>query len=297
GVSGLVPNLLKSLVFFGNVHESLKSEILHVLPFAVGCLPVRYLGLPLFSSRLSKAYCSSLIDKVKSRLFNWKNKSLSCAGRLQLIKSVVILTQVYWASSFILPKVVNAEIEQLMRGFLWSHGLSLDCKVCDIVERDRVPWKSNNGKIGDFSVSNVWADLAEVKPMVSWHKLVWFSQKIPRHAFMVWLAVNHRLETLDKIAVWQENVVTKCSLYLLTDLFGVFCKGGSMVYFIWLERNLRRFQDKRRPVKDLCGIIGDNVRLRLMSLKIKKSVQVMEAARLWDFGMEECNGGKSYFVV
>nr|GFB74026.1 hypothetical protein [Tanacetum cinerariifolium] len=70
GVSGLVPNLSKSLVFFGNVYESLKFEILHVLPFAVGCLPVRYLGLPLCSSRLSKAHCSSLIDKVKSHLFN-----------------------------------------------------------------------------------------------------------------------------------------------------------------------------------------------------------------------------------
>nr|GEY17606.1 hypothetical protein [Tanacetum cinerariifolium] len=51
---------------------------------------------------------SSFIDKVKSRL--------------QLIKSVVISTQVYWASFFILPKAVNAEIEQLMRSFLWSHG-------------------------------------------------------------------------------------------------------------------------------------------------------------------------------
>nr|GEZ53580.1 RNA-directed DNA polymerase, eukaryota, reverse transcriptase zinc-binding domain protein [Tanacetum cinerariifolium] len=244
GVSGLVPNLSKSSVFF--------------------------------------AHCSSLIDKVKSRLFNWKNKSLSFAGRLQLIKSVVISTQVYWASSFILPKAVNAEIEQLMRGFLWSHGLSLDCKVCDIVERDRVLWKSNNGKIGDFSVSNVWADLAEEKPMVAWHK----------------------------INVWQENVVTKCSLcevgseshnhlffecpYSLEvwqqfkDVVKLVI--GSMVYFIWLERNLRRFQDKRRPVKDLCGIIRGNVWLRLMSLKIKKSVQVMEAARLWDFGVEECNG-------
>nr|GEZ62090.1 hypothetical protein [Tanacetum cinerariifolium] len=83
---------------------------------------------------------------------------------------------------------------------IYEAGLSLDCKVCDIVER------------GDFSVSNVWADLAEVKPIVSWHKLVWFSQSISHHAFMVWLAVNHRLKTLDRIAVWQENVVTKCSL-------------------------------------------------------------------------------------
>nr|GEY38171.1 hypothetical protein [Tanacetum cinerariifolium] len=229
------------------------------------------------------AHCSSLIDKVKSRLFNWKNKSLSFAGRLQLIKSVVISTQVYWASSFILPKAVNAEIEQLMRGFLWSHVLFLLPPPIIFHDRkDRVLWKSNNGKIGDFSVSNVWADLAEEKPMVAWHK----------------------------INVWQENVVTKCSLcevgseshnhlffecpYSLEvwqqfkDVVKLVI--GSMVYFIWLERNLRRFQDKRRPVKDLCGIIRGNVWLRLMSLKIKKSVQVMEAARLWDFGVEECNG-------
>nr|GEV06485.1 hypothetical protein [Tanacetum cinerariifolium] len=98
GVFGLVPNLSKSSVFVGNVDEFLKSKILHILPFVVGCLPIRYIGLPLFSSRLSKAHCSSLIDKVKSRLFNWKNKSLSFAGRLQLIKSM------------------------LMHGFLWSHG-------------------------------------------------------------------------------------------------------------------------------------------------------------------------------
>nr|GEZ71378.1 RNA-directed DNA polymerase, eukaryota, reverse transcriptase zinc-binding domain protein [Tanacetum cinerariifolium] len=65
---------------------------------------------------------------------------------------------------------------------------------------------------------------------------------------------------------------------------------GSMVYFIWLERNLRRFQDKRRLAKDLCGIIRGNVRLRLMSLKIRKSVQVMEAAKLWYFGVEEFLG-------
>nr|GEW50965.1 hypothetical protein [Tanacetum cinerariifolium] len=41
---------------------------------------------------------------------------------------------------------------------IYQAGLSLDCKVCDIVER------------GDFSISNVWADLAEEKPMVALHK-------------------------------------------------------------------------------------------------------------------------------
>nr|GEY81577.1 RNA-directed DNA polymerase, eukaryota, reverse transcriptase zinc-binding domain protein [Tanacetum cinerariifolium] len=199
----------------------------------------------------------------------------------------------------------------------------------------------------DMQQSPEEADLAEAKPMVSWHKLVWFSQNIPRYAFMVWLAFNHRLKTLDRIVVWQENVDTKCSLCelgseshnhlffecryslevwqefkdvvrldfapnTLSDII-IYLSGrpinrsiwsvlqrlviGFMAYFIWHERNLQKFQDKCRPVRDLCGIIRDNVRLRLISLKIKKSMQVMELARLWDFGVEECNGGKTYSFV
>ncbi|GJW33276.1 hypothetical protein Tco_0053308 [Tanacetum coccineum] len=53
---------------------------------------------------------------------NWKNKSLSTAGRLQLIKSVIGSMHIYWASVFILPSRVLLDIEQLMRGFLWCQG-------------------------------------------------------------------------------------------------------------------------------------------------------------------------------
>ena len=118
GFSGLVHNLDKSSVFFGNVSELLKAEILTILPLPIGVFPVRYLGLPLISSRLYKHNCKSLLDKVKKRLQNWKNKSLSFAGRLQLINSDVSSIQVYWFLAFILPKAVYAEIGKLMRGFL-----------------------------------------------------------------------------------------------------------------------------------------------------------------------------------
>ncbi|GJS05675.1 hypothetical protein Tco_0322183 [Tanacetum coccineum] len=64
-----------------------------------------------------------------------------------------------------------------------------------------------------------------------------------------------------------------------------------------VQRNLQRFQAKSRPVRDSCGIIRDNMRLKLMSLKIRKSVQVKDSAGLWDFGVDECNGGKSYSFV
>nr|GEX71961.1 hypothetical protein [Tanacetum cinerariifolium] len=146
GVSGLVANLEKSLMFFGNVADHVKSAILNVQPLSVGVFPVRYLGLPLISSRLSKGHCSSLIDMIKKRLLNWKNKSLSYAGRLQLIKSVVSFIHVYWASTFILPKAIYSKIEQLMCGFLWSFG-----DMCK--DRPKLKWKDvcclkNQGGLG-----------------------------------------------------------------------------------------------------------------------------------------------------
>ncbi|KAK4384230.1 putative ribonuclease H protein [Sesamum angolense] len=45
---------------------------------------------------------------------------LSFAGRLQLIKSVLMSLNVYWAMAFILPKGVIREVEKKMRTFLWK---------------------------------------------------------------------------------------------------------------------------------------------------------------------------------
>ncbi|GJZ80021.1 putative RNA-directed DNA polymerase, eukaryota, reverse transcriptase zinc-binding domain protein [Tanacetum coccineum] len=120
--SGLTPSLPKSTAYFCNVLNHTKISILHVLPFEEGRLPVKYLGVPLVSSRLIFQDCKELIEKVQNRVNDWKNKSLSAAGRLQLIRSVLSSMHIYWASMFILPSCVLNDIEQLMRGFLWCQG-------------------------------------------------------------------------------------------------------------------------------------------------------------------------------
>ncbi|GKF62034.1 RNA-directed DNA polymerase, eukaryota, reverse transcriptase zinc-binding domain protein, partial [Tanacetum coccineum] len=94
-VSGLFPSFPKSTVFFGNVRETCRTKILKVMPFIEGKLSVRHLGVPLLSKRLYVNDCSVLVDKVKKRILDRKNKSLSFAGRLQLILLVVGSMQVY----------------------------------------------------------------------------------------------------------------------------------------------------------------------------------------------------------
>nr|GEV13307.1 putative reverse transcriptase domain-containing protein [Tanacetum cinerariifolium] len=76
----LVPSLPKSTAYFCNVLNHVKLSILQILPFEEGKLPVKYLGVPLVSSRLMIHDCNELVDKVQilgtfftgSRNFLWQ---------------------------------------------------------------------------------------------------------------------------------------------------------------------------------------------------------------------------------
>ncbi|GJU81521.1 hypothetical protein Tco_1283886 [Tanacetum coccineum] len=120
--SGLVPSIPKSTVYLCNVPNYIKNEILSIIPFAKDELPVKYLGVPLISSRLLNKDCKVLVEKVSNRIRDWKNKSLSYAGRLQLCRSVLSSMHVYWAAVLVIPIGIIQDIKQLMRGFLWCNG-------------------------------------------------------------------------------------------------------------------------------------------------------------------------------
>ncbi|GKF82406.1 putative reverse transcriptase domain, reverse transcriptase zinc-binding domain protein [Tanacetum coccineum] len=75
-VLGLFLSLPKSTAYFCNVLNHTKLAILQILPFEEGRLPVKYLGVPLVSSRLVFRDCKELIEKVEGRINDWKNKSL-----------------------------------------------------------------------------------------------------------------------------------------------------------------------------------------------------------------------------
>ncbi|GJT29394.1 RNA-directed DNA polymerase, eukaryota, reverse transcriptase zinc-binding domain protein, partial [Tanacetum coccineum] len=117
--SGLASSLPKSTAYFCNVLNYVKIGILNILPFEEGNLPVKYLGVP---SRLVYRDCLELMERIKRCVNDWKNKSLSFASRAQLIRYVLSLMHLYWASVFILPSSLMLELEQVMRGFLWCQG-------------------------------------------------------------------------------------------------------------------------------------------------------------------------------
>ena len=101
-VSGLQLNHTKSKIYMGPCIED-KDFITHTLRVNEGSLPVPYLGLPLISTSIHKTHCQPILQKIKNRISSWKNRLLSKAGRLELIRSVLYSYSIYWSNAFLLP--------------------------------------------------------------------------------------------------------------------------------------------------------------------------------------------------
>ncbi|GKD82053.1 hypothetical protein Tco_1348892, partial [Tanacetum coccineum] len=76
-VSDLYPNLSKCTMFCGSLGDDTKDELSSIFPFKEGKLLVRYLGVPLVTMKIGIADCNQLVKKVRQKLSDWKNKSLS----------------------------------------------------------------------------------------------------------------------------------------------------------------------------------------------------------------------------
>ncbi|KAL0327824.1 UNVERIFIED_CONTAM: putative ribonuclease H protein [Sesamum angustifolium] len=112
-LSGLHANPQKSQLILSRSAQAMREHLTAALQFQEGHLPLRYLGLPLLASRLSISDCQTLLLKIDSRIKGWNSIQLSFAGRLQLIKSVLMC-------GLHLPKGVIRAVEKKMRNFLWK---------------------------------------------------------------------------------------------------------------------------------------------------------------------------------
>jgi len=50
--------------------------------------------------------------------------------------------------------------------------------------------------------------------MVEWHDIVWFKNAVPRHSFLLWMAVQQKLTTQDRLHRFGIHGPNRCSLCL-----------------------------------------------------------------------------------
>ncbi|GKA96244.1 RNA-directed DNA polymerase, eukaryota, reverse transcriptase zinc-binding domain protein [Tanacetum coccineum] len=88
---------------------------------------------------------------------------------------------------------------------------SLNEQIKDKVIKDKVFWLDANLKEVPFSTKAAWLSLRDSWPKVQWSHVIWFSQYNPRQAFILWLAIQEKLMTQDKILQWNQGINLKCS--------------------------------------------------------------------------------------
>jgi len=213
-LSGLKANPAKSSIFLAGVPAAIKNSILEMLQMPEGTLPIRYLGVPIITKRLSSSDCECPVNKIIERLDSWLVKNLSFAGRLQLLSSVLLSMQVFWAKIFILPKRVIYLIEQKLNSFLWSgrdskaHAKVAWSKVC-IPKREGGLGIKNIVVWNQASIHNhIWNLFSKASSLwVAWTEANWPKGKsfwmVPIPASCSWsLKKILKLRDITKSFIW-----------------------------------------------------------------------------------------------
>nr|XP_009762280.1 PREDICTED: uncharacterized protein LOC104214325 [Nicotiana sylvestris] len=132
--SRLQANQTKSFIYYGGVTQVVKDEMQQIFGYSRGELPVKYLGVPLSTKKMSFAQWQPLIEKTVARISSWTAKKLSYAGKIQLVQSVMFGIQAYWSQLFLIPSKFIKIIEAYCRSYVWS-GYNV------ITRRSLVTWE------------------------------------------------------------------------------------------------------------------------------------------------------------
>ncbi|GKB47363.1 zinc knuckle CX2CX4HX4C containing protein [Tanacetum coccineum] len=309
-VSGLIPSIPKSTAFFCNVPNALKASILCSMPFAEGTLPVKYLGVPLISSRLLYRDFKVLVEKLESRLirgFLW------CQGEMKKGKAKVAWEAVClpyregelgirilddynvalmtthinngrstsmwfdrWVDSFPLHDMLT------VRNIVYF-GFSLSNTVIDLISNGswRWPydWLARFPNVVNILLSNINNELDDV--------IVWHDVQGVFHRFSVaraWDSLWLRADVVD----WYHVVHVFTGMYSIPPrlvdvlVFLIPSKGSSASnviswivlaatnYCLWNEHKSRLFKNKKSTADQIIQLITSLVWMKLVTFKFKK---------------------------
>ncbi|QHO25231.1 Putative ribonuclease H protein [Arachis hypogaea] len=154
GSSGQSISREKTRVFFSkNVGHTVRAELSNVLQFARTDDLGKYLGVPILHSKVSKHTFEGIINKLQARLNAWKASSLSLAGRVTLVKSVLSSMPLYNMQSAVLPSYTCNMIDRICRNFLW--GNTEQTKKIHLISWKNVCEPKSGGGLGIRHASQV----------------------------------------------------------------------------------------------------------------------------------------------
>lgn len=118
--SGLKINFIKSKVYGIGVSNEEVDMVGNGMRCMTGKLPFVYLGLPIGLNLRNRNNWKEIIEKIKTKLSDWKAKTISFGGRLTLVKAVLGSMPLYYFSLFRAPMSILKVLESVRRIFFWG---------------------------------------------------------------------------------------------------------------------------------------------------------------------------------
>ncbi|KAE8668934.1 putative S-adenosyl-L-methionine-dependent methyltransferases superfamily protein [Hibiscus syriacus] len=272
GVFGML-NLKKCKLFGVNLKEEEIKDWAAMIGCSVGSFPSEYLGLPLGPHRNSNILWDPVVQSFNKRLAGWKGSSLSLAGRLVLIKSVLsslpILFVNVQGSSFSLQDSKFYYVK-----FLWGGGDGKK-KIHWVSWSDVCKPKIEGGLgVPNLNVVNralleKWAWRFAIEREAVWREMLCIKYKLEPSLMQFDSKVSPKFSWM-----WRDML----SNHYKADSLGCSIR-GKYSYKIGNERNIRFWQDNWAMDHPLMVLFP-----RIFSIAVNK------AGRLFQFG-EFSSGG------
>ncbi|KAM1294906.1 hypothetical protein ACFX1Q_015702 [Malus domestica] len=117
----ILVNVQKSCMFFGaNVPNSLSAELCTVMGMPSAENPGLYLGLPSSWGRSKKQSLAFVKGRILEKIQDWKQNTLSQAGKEVMIKAVLQAIPAYPMNFFKFPATLCSEMDSLIAAFWWG---------------------------------------------------------------------------------------------------------------------------------------------------------------------------------
>ncbi|XP_028087066.1 uncharacterized protein LOC114287814 [Camellia sinensis] len=255
-LSGLTPSPSKSNIYLSRCNLELKEAILHIINFTKGSLPVKYLGVPLITTKLK------VIHDIESllRSFLWSGTELKKHS-----------AKIAWKN---ICKHKNEgglgfkDMEDKGPKVPWSKliwGPPLIPRVSFVV------WLANNERLNTGDRLQMFG----LVPNPSFH-FCQAPESNHTHLFFrcayssrIWAAVQTKCNTSCPNLSWVETVDYATKTLKGKTLQSVIMKLSSLctAYHIWMERNSRIFRKVSKPEEIVTNSIIQMVRGRLLSME------------------------------
>ncbi|XP_020683953.1 uncharacterized protein LOC110100685 [Dendrobium catenatum] len=114
----------KSGILFGLAVKKGRRKICKIMNFKE-VQEFTYLGTKVALRRLKISYFQLIVEKALNMLNVWGGKLISLAGKITLVKSVLLSYPIFHTALSLVPKKILYEVEKACRDFIWSKS---ECK-------------------------------------------------------------------------------------------------------------------------------------------------------------------------